>query len=84
MDERSDMKALYDELDNYEQKGIPILLEGRRSSPLQIVNAYMLKESGCYMRDVIFNPDGFIREITFYEVDEEESNKDKKSTDTDE
>lgn len=84
MDESSDMKALYDELDNYEQKGIPILLEGRRSSPLQIVNAYMLKESGCYMRDIVLNPNGYIREITFYEVDDERSNNYPKSTDTEE
>lgn len=82
MDERSDMKALYDELDHYEQKGIPILLEGRRSSPLQIVNAYMLKESGCYMRDIVLNSNGFIREITFYEVDDEKSNNYPKPIDT--
>ena len=39
-------RKLYAELENYESKGIDILMDGCQVSPLQIVTAYMTKEEG--------------------------------------
>ena len=42
------MQELYQELEDFEKKGVPIKLEGSRVSPMQVVAAYMVKEQGCY------------------------------------
>ena len=42
----SELQRLFQELEHYEQRGVRITLEGSRVSPMQIVNAYLVKESG--------------------------------------
>ena len=64
------MKELYRELEAYERKGVPIKLDGSRVSPMQVVAAFMVKESGSYMRDYILSPKGNIEELVFDNIAE--------------
>ena len=64
------MQELYKELENFEKKGVLIKLEGSQVSPMQVVTAYMVKENGCYMRDYVLNPNGYIEELAFNNIAE--------------
>ena len=61
-------RNLYAELENYERKGIYMLIDGYQASPLQIVTAYMAKEEGTYMRDYVMNPAGNIEALDFTNI----------------
>ena len=61
-------RNLYAELENYERKGIYMLIDGYQASPLQIVTAYMAKEKGTYMRDYVMNPAGNIEALAFTNI----------------
>ena len=61
-------RNLYAELENYERKGIYMLIDGYQASPLQIVTAYMAKEAGTYMRDYVMNPAGNIEALAFTNI----------------
>ena len=61
-------RNLYAELENYERKGIYMLIDGYQASPLQIVTAYMAKEEGTYMRDYVMNPAGNIEALAFTNI----------------
>ena len=61
-------RKLYAELENYESKGIDILMDGCQFSTLQIVTAYMTKEEGTYMRDYVMDVDGNIESLAFTDV----------------
>ncbi len=63
-------KKLYAELENYERKGVNILIDGYQASPLQIVTAYMAKEEGTYMRDYVMDPSGNIEALAFTNINE--------------
>ena len=64
------MKELYMELEDYERRGVPIKLDGSRVSPMQVVAAFAVKESGSYMRDYVLNPKGNIEELVFDNIAE--------------
>lgn len=68
--EESELQRLFQELEDYERKGVRITLEGSRVSPMQIVTAYMIKESGSYMRDYVMNPIGNLEELGFDSIAE--------------
>ena len=61
-------RELFAELENYEQKGVDISIDGYPASPLQIVTAYMTKEEGTYMRDYVMDVDGNIESLAFTDV----------------
>ncbi len=67
-------RELFTELENYEQKGIDISLDGYRASPLQIVTAYMTKEEGTYMRDYVLSREGNIEALTFTDINQRAGN----------
>lgn len=67
MDETA-YRDLYEELEEYEKKGVEISLEGCLASPLQIVTAYMTKEEGTYMRDYVIGSEGNIEQLTFTNI----------------
>lgn len=54
------------ELEEYETRGVPLLLEGRVSTPIQIF--YALQESSDYMSDYIGDEQGILKEIRFDKV----------------
>lgn len=61
-------RELYAELENYESKGIDIMIDGYPASPLQIVTAYMTREEGTYMRDYVLDVDGNIESLAFTDI----------------
>ena len=63
-------RNLFTELEQYEQKGVDISIDGYRASPLQIVTAYMTKEEGTYMRDYVLSRDGYIEALEFTDINE--------------
>ncbi len=61
-------RELYAELENYENKGIGITIDGYQASPLQIVTAYMTREEGAYMRDYVMDMEGNIESLAFTDI----------------
>ena len=62
------MQELYQELENFEKKGVLIKLEGNQVSPMQVIASHMVRENGSYMRDYVLNPKGYIEELSFYNI----------------
>ena len=63
-------EGLYFELKEYERLEVPIFMEGHLASPLQIVHAYMIKETEdyTYMRDYEMNEEGDVERLGFHKV----------------
>ena len=61
-------KNLYLELKDYEASGIPMFMGGYHVSSLQVVQAYMVKETGTYMRDYVMNSEGKLEFLAFHKV----------------
>lgn len=59
---------LVEELQAYEMCGIPIMLEGRRSTPVKIAEACVLKEESNYMRDYVENEKGGLAQLRFDKI----------------
>lgn len=59
---------LYSELSGYEKKGVYIYINGAPASPLQVVNAHIMREDEVYMRDYVLNEKGDIKELCFHHV----------------
>lgn len=68
MSTRETYRSLYKELEQYEDQGVDILIDGYRASPLQIVTAYMAREEGTYMRDYVLDQEGNIESLTFTNI----------------
>ena len=61
-------KDLYFELKKYEKLGVHMIMNGQIASPLQIVQAHMIKEVGAYMRDYEMNSKGGLKTLAFHEI----------------
>lgn len=61
-------RELYAELENYERRGVDIMIDGYQASPLQIVTAYMTREEGAYMRDYVMDVKGNIETLAFTDI----------------
>ena len=61
-------RELFTELSQYERYGVPMSIDGESASPMQIAAAHMVKESGGYMRDYIWDKDGHMEELHFHEI----------------
>lgn len=61
-------RDLYNEMENYEKHGVNMILDGSQASPMQIVAAHMAREQGCYMRDYIIDPNGYIESLVFVNI----------------
>lgn len=63
-------QQLYAELEKYERAGIQLRLDSRPASPMQVVNAHMVREEMSYMRDYVWDDTGHVRELSFDNVEE--------------
>jgi hypothetical protein len=61
-------RNLYLELKEYEELGVLFVLDGHNASPLQIVEALLIKETGIYMREYETNSEGGLKALTFHKV----------------
>ena len=66
--QKQDAQNLYTELTDFERKGVDISLNGWPASPMQIVQAHMMREDVVYMRDYLMNDDGDVKEFGFHGV----------------
>ena len=66
--EKKDVQNLFTELNGYEKKGVDITLNGLAASPMQVVQAHILRENVIYMRDYVMNENGDIKELCFTDV----------------
>lgn len=58
-------KELFAELSEFEKRGVDMSLNGYPASPMQIVQAHILREDVTYMRDYEMNEKGDIRGLGF-------------------
>lgn len=68
--EKQDVQELFAELTGYERKGIGISLNGLAASPMQVVQAHILRDNVTYMRDYVMDEVGDIKELCFTDVEE--------------
>ena len=67
--EKKDVQNLFTELNGYEKKGVDITLNGLAASPMQVVQAHILRENVIYMRDYVMNGKGDIKELCFTDIE---------------
>lgn len=53
------------ELETYRDMGIPLFLNGRKTTPKRIEKAYRIAEEGDYMRDYIQDEEGRLQGLSF-------------------
>lgn len=70
--EAKEYQELFNELNQYERKGVYMEMEGSPASPTQIVKAHMLRENTEYMRDYVLNEKGDLKELYFYHINLQE------------
>ena len=61
-------KNLYLELKDYEESGIPMFMGKQHVNSLQVVQAYMTRETDTYMRDYVVNSEGKLETLAFHKV----------------
>lgn len=61
-------QEMYDELNQYEKRGISLKMGGNPASPTQIVRAHMVCEKLNYMRDYVLDEGGNLKELHFNNV----------------
>lgn len=69
--EKREQGSLYRELEDYRELGVPLYLNGRKSTPGRIARAYRIAEEGDYMRDYIQDDKGRVQGLAFDFVREE-------------
>lgn len=52
-----------------------MLMNGVPASPMQIVQAHIVRENAVYMRDYVLNDNGDIKELCFDDVEMQEQDK---------
>jgi len=68
-------QSLFSELAGYEKKGVYMLMNGVPASPMQIVQAHIVREDAVYMRDYVLNDNGDIKELCFDDVEMQEQDR---------
>ena len=63
--QKQNVGNLFTELSDFERKGVEISLDGLPASPMQIVQAHIMRENIIYMRDYILNEKGDIKGVSF-------------------
>ncbi len=69
------IQTLFAELKDYEKRGVNMSINGLPASPMQIVQAHIVKEDSAYMRDYVLNEKGDIKELAFNDVKEQKKSK---------
>lgn len=56
---------LRQELERYQEQGVSLWLNGRESTPKEIVKAHSIAEDGVYMRDYVPDQSGAVERLEF-------------------
>ncbi len=67
---KREFRKLFKELSGYEKKGVGMWMDGLPASPMQIVQAHIMREDTVYMRDYVLNDKGDIKDLCFHDVKE--------------
>lgn len=67
--EKTEAQSLFTELTDYEKKGVSITINGLAASPLQVVQACIMRENVTYMRDYVLDDKGDLQELCFTDVE---------------
>lgn len=67
--EKAEAQSLFTELTDYEKKGVSITINGLMASPLQVVQACVMRENVTYMRDYVLDDKGDLRELCFTDIE---------------
>ena len=65
MGDEVDLQKMFRELTGYEKNQVDLRIDGIPASPMQIVQAHVVREETGYMRDYILNDKGDIKELWF-------------------
>ena len=66
--QKQNVGNLFTELSDFERKGVDFSLDGLPASPMQIVQAHIMRENIIYMRDYIMNEKGDIKSVSFQNI----------------
>ncbi|MCI6121173.1 MAG: hypothetical protein SOV77_02690 [Lachnospiraceae bacterium] len=69
MGDEVDLQRMFKELTGYEKRKVDLRMNGIPASPMQIVQAHMIREDIAYMRDYVLNDKGDIKELWFDSVE---------------
>ncbi len=67
--EKAEAQNLFAELTDYEKKGVSITINGLVASPLQVVQACVMRENVTYMRDYVLDDKGDLQELCFTDIE---------------
>ena len=69
MGDEVDLQRMFKELTGYEKRKVDLRMNGIPASPMQIVQAHMIREDIAYMRDYVLNNKGDIKELWFDSIE---------------
>ena len=61
-------RTQFEELTEFEKNGVYISQNGLPASPMQIVQAHIMREDVSYMRDYVMNEKGDIKGLGFHNI----------------
>lgn len=68
MGDESGLQQMFKELTGYEKNRVGLKIDGIPASPMQIVQAHVMREETVYMRDYVLNDKGDIKELWFNSI----------------
>ena len=68
MGDEVDLQKMFRELTGYEKNRIDLRIDGIPASPMQIVQAHVVREEPAYMRDYVLNENGDVKELWFTRI----------------
>ncbi len=69
MGDEVDLQKMFKELTGYEKNQVDLRIDGIPASPMQIVQAHVVREETAYMRDYVLNEKGDIKELWFTNIE---------------
>lgn len=70
MNEKMQMQLeLFRELETHVKNGIPLYLAGRKTTPLEVVDALLVREDSIYMADFVRDDDGSLLQVRYDRID---------------
>lgn len=69
MSQTDNLQEMFHELTRYEKQKVNLGIDGVPASPMQIVQAHMMREDVVYMRDYVWDEEGDIKELWFHSVE---------------
>ena len=62
------LQKMFQELTGYEKRNVGLKIDGVPASPLQIVQAHIMREDVDYMREYVLDDEGDIKELCFNSI----------------